>query len=144
MLLPNLQPDGFLPPGLHLADLDEIKQRFGLETPQRQVLFEHLQLFVDLAHHAQAKRMFANGSYVTAKPNPGDVDVVIWVDERFLQLLEAGDERALSLETMILTRQPREAFAVFDERGWLDWVEFFSRVRYRNDLRKGLVEVKLR
>jgi hypothetical protein len=34
--------------------------------------------------------------------------------------------------------------AVFDESGWNGWIEFFSLVRGREDLQKGLVEVKLR
>ena len=120
MSLPNLRPDGFLPPGLHLVNLDEIKRRFGQETLQRQALFERLQLFVELANYVQARRLFVNGSYVTAKPNPGDVDVVIWVGEHFLHLLEANDDQALSLETMFLTRQPkRRSLCLMKEAGWI-------------------------
>lgn len=87
--------------------------------------------------------MFVDGSYVTAKPNPGDVDVVIWVGDRFFQLLDSDNEQALTLELMFLTREPKEAFAVFDEQGWNAWIDFFSKVRNRRDVRKGLVEVKL-
>lgn len=29
MSIPALQENGFLPPGLYLADLDEIRERFG-------------------------------------------------------------------------------------------------------------------
>ncbi|MBI5082392.1 MAG: hypothetical protein HZC38_10685 [Chloroflexi bacterium] len=144
MPIPNLLLSGFLPIGLHLATLEEVKHRFGKETPQRQYLFERLKLFVDLATVMQSKRLFINGSYVTSKAEPGDVDVVIWLDDYFLRQLEAGNEKALSLEEMFLTRQPKETFAVFDEKGWQDWLEFFSRVRYRDDVRKGLVEITLR
>jgi len=87
--------------------------------------------------------MFVAGSYVTAKANPGDVDIVIWVGERFLELLELGDEQALNLELMFLTREPKEAFAVFDEEGWNVWLDFFSSIRNREGEWRGLVEVSL-
>jgi len=87
--------------------------------------------------------MFIAGSYVTAKVNPDDVDVVIWVGKRFLELLEAGDEQALNLELMFLTREPKEAFAIFDEDGWNAWLDFFSSIRNREREWRGLVEVNL-
>lgn len=85
--------------------------------------------------------MFIAGSYITAKDNPKDVDVVIWVGNRFLELLEQEDEKALNLELMFLTREPQEAFAVFDEGGWNAWLDFFST--NREGSQRGLVEVKL-
>jgi hypothetical protein len=88
--------------------------------------------------------MFVNRSYVTTKNDPGDVDVVIWVGNRFLQLLEQGtDEQALNLELMFTTREPKEAFAVFNEDRWNTWIDFFSSIRNREGERKGLVEVQL-
>jgi hypothetical protein len=144
MPIPALQENDFLPPGLYLADLDEIRERFGRTSEQRRMLFNRLQMFVDAARYVEALRMVVAGSYVTAKTNPRDVDVVIWVGERFLELLELGDKQALDLELMFLTREPKEAFAVFDEDGWNAWLDFFSSVRYREAERKGVVEVRLR
>ena len=143
MPIPTLQENGFLPPGLYLADLDEIWERFGRTSERRRMLFDRLRMFVDAARHVEAVRMFVAGSYVTAKADPRDVDVVIWVGERFLELLELGDKQALDLELMFLTREPKEAFAVFDEDGWNAWLDFFSSVRYREEERKGVVEVRL-
>lgn len=143
MPIPALQENGFLPPGLYLADLDEIRERFGRTSERRRMLFGRLRMFVDAAQHVEALRMFVAGSYVTAKTNPRDVDVVIWVGERFLELLELEDKQALDLELMFLTREPKEAFAVFDEDGWNAWLDFFSSVRYREGEQKGVVEVKL-
>ena len=60
-----------------------------------------------------------------------------------MELLELGDNQALDLELMFLTRKPKEAFAVFDEDGWNAWLDFFSSVRYREEERKGVVEVRL-
>jgi len=144
MPIPTLQENGFLPPGLYLADLDEIQERFGRTSERRRTLFNRLRTFVDAARHVEAVRMFIGGSYVTAQTNPRDVDVVIWVGERFLELLELEDKQALDLELMFLTREPKEAFAVFDEDGWNAWLDFFSSIRYREGEQKGVVEVILR
>ena len=143
MPIPALQENGFLPPGLYLANLDEIWERFGRTSDRRRMLFNRLQMFVDGARHVEALRMFVAGSYVTAKTDPRDVDVVIWVGERFLELLELGDKQALDLELMFLTREPKEAFAIFDEDGWNAWLDFFSSVKYREGEWKGVVEVRL-
>jgi hypothetical protein len=40
-------------------------------------------------------------------------------------------------------RTVKEAFAVFDEEGWNEWLDFFSSIRNREGAYKGLVEVKL-
>ena len=82
MSIPALQDNGFLPPGLYLADLDEIWERFGRTTERRRVLFSRLQMFVNAARQVESLRMFVGGSYVTAKAIPGDVDVVIWVGDK--------------------------------------------------------------
>ena len=84
-----------------------------------------------------------NGSFVTSKPEPGDVDVVIWLGERFQELLRAGDARALMLRQIFIKRQPEEAFLVVDQEGGDGWFEFFSIFKKDHRRRKGLIEVQL-
>lgn len=143
MPIPPLQHDGFLPPGLHLADMDEIEDRFGKNTSRRKDLFMRLRLFVELARHCDALRRFVNGSFVTAKAEPEDVDVVIWVSGKYYKLIEQEDKEAIRLEEMFVKREPKEPFLVDTEQEWNGWMEFFSRVRGHLSKRKGLVEVKL-
>jgi len=142
-MIPELQENGFLPPGLHSADLNEIWEKFGCTSEPRRMLFSRLRTFTEFARYVGASRMFIAGSYVTAKTNPEDVDVVIWVGRKFLELLELGDEKALNLEQMFLTREPKEAIAVFDEDGWKAWLNFFSSMKNCEGEWKGLVEVLL-
>jgi hypothetical protein len=49
MSLPALLPNGYLPPGVHEATLSEVVERFGTNTPRRQVLASRLQELVSLA-----------------------------------------------------------------------------------------------
>jgi len=87
--------------------------------------------------------LLIDGSFVTAKPAPDDVDAVVLLSEDFQYQIESGIEAALELEHMLLTRYPEEIFAAEDENDWHEWVEFFSRTRERDGRRKGLVEISL-
>jgi hypothetical protein len=87
--------------------------------------------------------LLVDGSFVTAKEHPGDVDAVIQLPVDFEQQLDGGNELALELEMMLLTRHPEEIFAAEDDDGWNAWVEFFGRTREPDRRRKGLVEVEL-
>jgi len=87
--------------------------------------------------------LLLDGSFVSAKPAPADVDAVVLLPPDFEQQIEQGSEAALELETMLLTRHPEELFAAEDESDWEAWIEFFSRTREFDRRRKGLVEIQL-
>jgi hypothetical protein len=84
-----------------------------------------------------------DGSFVTDKPDPNDIDAVVLLPADFQQQIDDGNESALELEQMLLTRTPEEIFAAEDDADWNDWVEFFSRTREADGRRKGLVEIEL-
>jgi hypothetical protein len=84
-----------------------------------------------------------DGSFVTAKVEPEDVDAVMFVPANFSDLVVQGVEAALELEEMFLTRQPEELFPAEDESIWQGWCKFFNRTRETDGRRKGLVEVIL-
>jgi hypothetical protein len=138
-----LQYDGFLPPGLHLAEMDEIEDRFGKSTSRRQNLFIRLRLFAELAQHCGAVRMFVNGSFVTAKAEPEDVDVVIWIGAEYVERLTHDDGEAILLDEIVDRGEPQEVFLVDTEQKWDGWIEFFSQVRGFSGKYKGIVEIKL-
>ena len=84
-----------------------------------------------------------DGSFVTAKEEPDDIDAVVLLAGDFEQQIADGSEAALELEEMLLTRRPEEIFAAEDARDWNDWVEFFSRTREADGRRKGILEIHL-
>ena len=84
MPLPGFGPSGDLPPGVHRATLDEVTQRFGVGSEQRVTCTRRLAHIHQLAHRTgHLRRFIVFGSYVTAKPNPKDVDVVLVMDDAF-------------------------------------------------------------
>lgn len=76
-MIPEFRDDGYLPNGLHLATEQEVVSRFGTTSTSRRRLVQRLLRWVDIARYVRAKRFFVDGSFVTAKPAPEDVDAVI-------------------------------------------------------------------
>ena len=141
--IPPFRSDGCLPEGVHLCSDAEAVFRFGSGNLRRRRLALRLRRWVELARQIGARRLLLDGSFVTAKPDPEDVDAVVFLPHNFVQEIERGEEAALELEGMLLSRQPEELFAAEDEADWLAWVEFFSRTREPDRRRKGLVEIRL-
>jgi hypothetical protein len=142
-MIPAFRPDGYLPEDLHRTTDAEITFRFGSTTPRRRRLILRLRRWLALARDIGARRLLVDGSFVTAKPEPDDIDAVILLPVNFAALVEQGNESAIELEQMLLTRSPEELFAAEDESDWNDWFEFFSRTREIDGRRKGLVEIQL-
>jgi hypothetical protein len=142
-MIPPFRPDGYLPDGLHTAPEADIIFRFGSATARRRQLTLRVRRWVELARQVDARRLLIDGSYVTEKPSPGDVDAVVLLPADFKTRILWGNDSALELEQMLLTRRPEELFAAEDEADWNEWVEFFSRTREFDGRRKGLVEVEL-
>ncbi len=141
--IPPFRTDGYLPEGLYLASEAAVTFRFGASTPRRRRLVIRLRRWIELARHVGARRLLVDGSFVTAKDDPGDIDAVVLLPPDFEQRIAEGDEGALELEQMLLCRRPEEIFAAEDDVDWNEWVEFFSRTREADGRRKGLVEIEL-
>ena len=81
-MLSELNAHGYLPPGVHTTTLDEFQQRFGFSAG-RQTLLQNLQELINIASRAGALRIFIDGSFVTDKENPGDIDAILVVSDDF-------------------------------------------------------------
>jgi hypothetical protein len=142
-LIPAFRADGYLPMGVLLASEADVVFRFGTATKRRRLLVLRLRRWIELARAVAARRLLLDGSFVTAKAEPEDVDAVLLLPADFQGQLDRGGPSALELEAMLLSRQPEEIFAAEDDRDWADWIEFFSRTREADGRRKGLVEISL-
>ncbi len=84
MPLPEFDSAGDLPIGVHQASLDEVITRFGFGTPQRRLVTSRLLRVYELASGTgKLERFIIFGSYVTAKPNPNDVDIILVMRDDF-------------------------------------------------------------
>ena len=80
MPLPELTPNGTLPPGLHAATLAEIVERYGAGSEARERCAQLLTRIVEAAKaYPTIKRVLVWGSFVTSKAEPNDLDYSIVV-----------------------------------------------------------------
>jgi hypothetical protein len=131
-MIPPCNEDGYLPPGIHPATLEEIASRFGQESELRQVEMESLRWLVDLAQRAGVKRIVVNGSFVTDRLEPNDVDCVLLIDADFPRDAAAEAELLAGLPFINLELVDAEGFQQLTERTF---------GTDRNMVPKGLVEV---
>jgi hypothetical protein len=141
--IPEFREDGYLPEGLHRATEAEVLFRFGSPTRRRRALALHLRHWLQLVRAVESRRFFIGGSFVTAKPSPGDLDAVVWISDAFEQEIQSAVDAAIELEEILTTRQTGDLFAAEDDADWVAWVEFFTRTREADGRRKGVVEVVL-
>ena len=73
-----------MPAGIHKATLEEVEDRFGKVPPARKQTVERLRRVYDLAASTgHLARFVIFGSFVTKKPEPNDVDIVMLMDNDF-------------------------------------------------------------
>lgn len=78
MALPEFDNQGDLPQGVHRATLEEVLARFGHGTSQRQIMTARLNRVLKLARATgKLERFIIFGSYITAKAEPNDVDILL-------------------------------------------------------------------
>ena len=94
MPLPPTAKTGDLPQGVHQASLQEVLNDFGQATIQRQLVGMRLQRVYELAVATGGlKRFIVFGSFVTAKPEPNDVDVFLVMHDTFDLSQVTGEAR---------------------------------------------------
>ena len=131
-MIPALNDEGYLPPGLHGATVDEIHARFGRESQLRRVQMESLRWLVELARRAGVLRIVVNGSFVTDKLEPNDVDCVL--------LVGTGFPRDEAAETELLSGLPFVNMELVDQEGFQQFtVKTFATDR--DLVPKGMIEV---
>ncbi|MCH8870468.1 MAG: hypothetical protein IIC85_12210 [Chloroflexi bacterium] len=96
MDLPGFNEIGDLPGDVHEASLEDVVARFGVGTQRRVNLGIRLQGIHRLALQTGfLARFIVFGSFVTAKPEPGDVDVFMLMEDDFDVARVTGDAKML-------------------------------------------------
>ncbi len=81
---PEFDESGDLPVGIHQATLAEVLQHFGTGSLRRRLVGQRLERIYKLAKSTgQVARFIVFGSFVTAKHDPGDVDIFMLMENSF-------------------------------------------------------------
>jgi hypothetical protein len=147
MPLPEFDAQGLLPPGLHDATLAEVRERFGRfqVSDCRLKLCQQLEAFLqDVRSSTLIEAVIVDGSFVTAKDEPGDIDVILVLSSN-----HDWSERLRPFEYNLLSKkQVRKRFG-FDlfvasqgSQTLQASVVFFEQVKNVPGAIKGLVRVR--
>ena len=143
MALPAFNEAGDLPPGVHSATLSEVLERFGRGSVQRCAVADRLnRLYQLVASTGQLARFVVFGSFVTAKAEPNDIDILLLMEDTF-DLASVTGEAALVFQH--LEAQARFGASVFWTRrsgamgGEQAMIEYWQ-VR-RQSGHRGIVEI---
>jgi hypothetical protein len=100
LALPSFNEEGDLPLGVHPSTLAEVLDRFGQGSIRRRAVADRLKRLYHLASSTgHLARFVVFGSFVTAKVEPNDVDVVLLMEDTF-DLASVKDEAALVFQHM--------------------------------------------
>ncbi len=148
MPIPNLNERGLLPPGIHDCSVEEIGARFGTfqSTDRRPRLHRRLRAFLEEVRSTNlVVAVIVNGSFVTSKPDPGDIDLIL--------VLPSTHDFSVALPPMaynVLSRRRvrrRYRFDVLaareDAREYVEYLEYFQQVRGRPGDQKGILRIQL-
>jgi hypothetical protein len=148
MAIPDLDTEGFLPPGIHECNVEEIGDRFARfqESDRRCRLFERLQSFISEARKTGlVVELVINGSFATGKAKPSDVDLIV--------VLAPSHDFSADLRpfeyNVVSKRRVREIYrfdilvAADGSRGYTEYTDFFQKVRGQPQRRKGILRVRL-
>ena len=145
MTLPAFNEEGDLPPGVYRATLSEVLQRFGQGSVQRCAGGDRLRrIYQFAASTGEVARFVVFGSFVTAKLEPNDVDIVLLMEDTF-DLASVTGEAALVFQH--LEAHTRFGASVFWTRrsgamgGERAMIEYWQ-VR-RQGGQRGIVEILL-
>lgn len=142
-MIPEFTAYGLLPEGVHSATLDEVRERFA-GNERREQLLTGLVAALRLLRAAGCRRIYINGSFVTAKEWPNDIDVC-WdtegVDADALDdvFFEFADGRAAQKARFGCEFFPAQAPEGVTGRAFLE----FFQVDKQTGEPKGIVELEL-
>lgn len=145
--IPELDKRGLLPNGIHACELDEIRERFGRfqSTDRRCQLFEQLESFVNEARSSGVVAwLLVDGSFVTSKPDPGDIDLVVVLpsDHDFTAELRPVAYNVIS-KRRVRRRHKFDILVAAEGTPELQrYIEFFQEVKQQPGVRKGVLRVE--
>lgn len=144
MALPDFDDGGELPVGIHAATVEEVVARFGLTSPERQAVTQRwLRIYHLVAATHKLERFVIFGSYVTAKEQPNDVDIILVMRDDFREPDCNEETSRVFRHAQAATEFGASVFWTTPSgivRGTVD--DFLAHWQSKRDLtRRGIVEV---
>lgn len=146
--IPELSGEGVLPAGLHECTLEELRDAFGRfqESDRRPRLFRDLERYHQEVSAANVgKYLVVNGSFVTEKPDPNDIDVLLVLrdDLDFEHPVPPFEYNARS-KRYVRREFGLDLFPVFENHEtYARMLGLFQQVKYQPGSEKGVLKVAI-
>jgi hypothetical protein len=143
-MIPAFTKDGYLPPGIHLADIHEFEQRFAY-TIKRRKFFGNLQRLMTDLKTISCTSIYVDGSFTTTKRVPGDIDIC-WEDSGINYLFAENVMPILFDFDNGRENQQKEYNADIFPAHFIEsgsgvlFIDFFQKVKY-TDIPKGIIQL---
>jgi hypothetical protein len=161
MPIPDLNEHGLLPVGIHDCTFAEVEQKFGQNRwipdeqsssrrevlcPNRRNLCDRLAGYLaDLRRASLVVDVLVDGSFVTQKPDPNDIDLIVALpaEHDFSRALAPLEYNVLSKRRVRENGYPFDVFVVASgDPTYQRALALFQQVRGQPDLTKGLLRVR--
>jgi hypothetical protein len=144
----GLNENGVLPVGIHNLSLNEIESLFGRfqKSDRRLILFSRLKKLVNqLESFDFVKYLIVDGSYITSKPSPEDIDLIVVVEPGIINQTWTPLEYNVLSSRRLRKHYKFDCFVVPEGSSALNkYISFFSRCKEENpDLKKGLIKLQV-
>ena len=142
-MLPEFNKYGNLPAGIYKSSITCIEKRFGLNSKKRISLFNDFRNFLEILSpfNKYIKRLILDGSFVTSKETPGDIDCIMVIENNFRFTPEIVEELSNSKRLYKLYNIHLFMFEEKNIESCRGMLNFFSKDK---DLKpKGIIEVIL-
>ncbi len=140
-MIPEPNANGELPPGVHPATMNEIKQRYAT-NPTRRAQYEGLTEACAGLAAARCPTLWLNGSFITTKDEPGDYDAAFDPDGIDWHHLGLHHPELMDFDHPRTTQKRRYQGEILPRyAGVADMVDFFQH--NRDGQPKGIIAIDL-
>jgi hypothetical protein len=146
--IPVFNEQGWLPEGIHQCTVEEAETRFGnFQTSDRrpQLWREFKQFHQEARATGLVLVILLDGSFVTAVPEPNDIDVILVVSAAhdFSADLTPSEYNVLSKRRVRKRHGIDVLVARADSEEYRRYVRLFQQVRLESERTKGIISLKL-
>lgn len=154
--IPILNPD-YLPKGIHDCTLDEIAEVFGQGDRRRDLAGKLREFILELRRVGVSGWILVDGSFVSSKDWPGDIDVIVVIDRKKWTICKDPSLRVSALRLLGMG-EARRRFELHVIPGYADgstadgfinpteymtkFLTLFTTVKYKTN-RKGILRVAM-
>ncbi|PRR70937.1 DUF6932 family protein [Clostridium thermopalmarium] len=147
MAIPSLNGHGILPEGIYECTMEDIKEKFcSIENKEHRCkLFKKLEQYLkDLKKFNTKYELIIDGSFITDKKFPSDIDFILAYDFEYSPKTNFDDWLMLLNGDCVKQKYGLQVFPTFlDSDLYDETIEFCKQVKEKPGIIKGLLRVRI-